>query len=189
MLSKIAKFSLTNAQRTSQVMAVQPQRFYMKDLGMDSASLMQMETDKQSAGEVSMWKEQVEHTKNALVLKTNDEIEKYVLSIVREYFRTTKKASVTLDCNLSDHGLDSLDAIELVIRIEDELGYIIDGENLEKFKKPKHFFNFIKHMEAYKEEFNQLPQDNTKATFDFYEAFPGFPKMKWSLSFVFPSYI
>lgn len=79
---------------------------------------------------MNLWKEQVEQTKNALVLKTNDEIEKYVLSIVRDYFRTTQKASVTLDSNFKDHGLDSLDAIELVIRIEDELGYIIDGENL-----------------------------------------------------------
>ena len=126
---------------------------------------------------MNLWKEQVEQTKNALVLKTNDEIEKYVLSIVRDYFRTTQKASVTLDSNFKDHGLDSLDAIELVIRIEDELGYIIDGENLQKFKKPKHFFNFIKQMEAYKTEFKQLPQVNTKAHFDFYEAFPGFPKM------------
>lgn len=82
-----------------------------------------------------------------------------------------------MDSNFKDHGLDSLDAIELVIRIEDELGYVIDGENLQKFKKPRHFFNFIKQMEAYKTEFNQLPLDNTKAQFNFAEAFPGIPGM------------
>ena len=176
MLSKIAKVSY-NVQRSSQFMAVQPQRYFLKDLGLDSAAIATRDAAGSKAGEVNLWKEQVEHTKNALVLKTNDEIEKYVLSIVRDYFRTTQKASVTLDSNFKDHGLDSLDAIELVIRIEDELGYIIDGENLQKFKKPKHFFNFIKQMEAYKTEFKQLPQANTKAHFDFYEAFPGFPKM------------
>jgi acyl carrier protein len=78
------------------------------------------------------------------VLSSQDEIEKYVLSIVRDYFRTTKKASVTLDSAFTSHGLDSLDAIEFVIKIEDELGYMIDAENLEKFKKPRHFVNFIK---------------------------------------------
>ena len=50
-----------------------------------------------------------------------------------------------------------MDAIEFVIRIEDELGYVIDAENLEKFKKPRHFVNFIKQLEAYKTEFNKLP--------------------------------
>ena len=113
------------------------------------------------------------------MLKTNDEIEDYVLSITKDYFRTTKKASLTLDSLFTEHGLDSLDCIELVIRVEDELGYMIDAENLEKFKKPRHFLNFIKHMEAYKEEFNKLPTDNTKAKFDFDSAFamPGMPKM------------
>lgn len=146
-------------------------------MGLDSTALVQRETDKVKAGEVNLWKEQVEHTKNALVLKSNDEIEKYVISVVKDYFRTTQKAGVTLDSNFKDHGLDSLDAIELVIRIEDELGYIIDGENLGKFKKPRHFFNFIKQVEAYKTEFNHLPHDNTKVHFSFAEAFPGLPKM------------
>ena len=111
------------------------------------------------------------------MLKTNDEIDEYVLSITKDYFRTTKKASVTLDSTFADHGLDSLDTIELIIRIEDELGYLIDAENLEKFKKPRHFVNFIKQMEAYKEEFNKLPHENTKYEFSFKKAFPGLPSM------------
>ena len=98
-----------------------------------------------------------------------------MLSIIRDYFRTTMKAHLKLDANLADHGLDSLDVIELVIRIEDELGYVIDGENLAKFTKPKHFVNFIKQVEAYKTEFNRLPHDNTKVQFNFKEAFPGIP--------------
>ena len=94
---------------------------------------------------------------------------------MKDYFRTTMKASVKLDSHFKDHGLDSLDTIELVIRIEDELGYMIDAENLQKFKKPRHFVNFIKHMEAYKAEFNRLPQDGTKVEFDLKAAFPGIP--------------
>ena len=97
--------------------------------------------------QVALWKESVGKD-NALATKDNEEIEKYVLSMVKSYFRTTKKASLTLDSTFADHGLDSLDAIELVIQIEDELGYMIDAENLELFKKPRHFVNFIKHMEA-----------------------------------------
>lgn len=41
---------------------------------------------------------------------------------------------MNLDSKFSDHGLDSLNAIEFEIRIEDELGYVIDAENLEKFR-------------------------------------------------------
>ena len=163
------------AQRSVCVMAVQPRRFYLHELGLDANQLVQREADKAKTGEVDLWKQQVADTKNALVLKNDDEIQKYVLSIVKDYFRTTQKANLTLDSKLKDHGLDSLDAIELVIRIEDELGYVIDGENLQKFKKPRHFVNFIKHMEAYKTEFSKLPLDNTKAEFNFKEAFPGIP--------------
>lgn len=161
----------------SRAMMLTSQRGYLADLGLDSNSLAVRHEAGQHAGQVSLWKEQVESTKNALVLSSQDEIEQYVLSIVKDYFRTTKKASVSLDSAFADHGLDSLDAIEFVIRIEDELGYLIDAENLEKFKKPRHFVNFIKHVEAYKEEFNRLPHEDTKYKFDSQEAFPGLPKL------------
>ena len=133
------------------------QRAYSDKLGFDSQSLAAIEAEGKEQDNVELWREQVSKNESGLVLKTDDEIEGYVLSIVKEYFRTTKKASLTLDSSFADHGLDSLDAIELVIRVEDELGYMIDAENLELFKKPRHFVNFIKQMEAYKEEFNKLP--------------------------------
>ena len=106
-----------------------------------------------------------------------DEIEQYVLSVVRDYFRTTRKASLNLDSQFKDHGLDSLDAIEFVIKIEDELGYMIEAENLELFKKPRHFVNYIKQLEAYKTEFNKLPHEDNKYNWSFSEAFPGLPKI------------
>ena len=164
--------------RMPAMMACQaPRMTYMKQLGLDEDAVVaraQAGSDKK-AGEVDLWKAQADATKNALVLKSDDEIEQYVVSITKDYFRTTKKASVGLDSMFTDHGLDSLDVIELVIRVEDELGYMIDAENLEKFKKPRHFVNFIKQMEGYKEEFNKLPQQDTKWKFSFSEAFPGIP--------------
>ena len=66
-------------------------------------------------GEVALWKDIAKNQENALVLKDRDQIEKYVISIVKNYFRSTKKAKITLDSNLREHGLDSLDLIELVI--------------------------------------------------------------------------
>ena len=152
-------------------------RGYLTELGLDSTQLATRDESKKSHA-VDLWKSQVDATKNALVLKTSDEIEGYVLSVVKDYFRTTKKASLTLDSKFADHGLDSLDAIEFVIRIEDELGYVIDAENLEKFKKPRHFVNFIKHLEAYKTEFNKLPHEGNKYHFNFAEAFPGLPTLR-----------
>ena len=136
-----------------------PRMTYMKQLGMDEDAVVaraQAGGDKKD-GQVDLWKAQAEATKNALVLKTDDEIEQYVVSITKDYFRTTRKATVGLDSQFTDHGLDSLDVVELIIRVEDELGYMIDAENLETFKKPRHFVNFIKQMEGYKEEFNKLP--------------------------------
>ena len=67
-----------------------------------------------AADQVALWKDLADK-KNALSLKTSDEIEEYVISIVKSYFRTTKKASVSLESSFADHGLDSLDVIELVI--------------------------------------------------------------------------
>ena len=168
----LAKFS--SAMRRG--MIAQSKRAYTEQLGLTSTAIAERTAEGNHAGTVDLWRAEVEATKNCLILKSSDEIETYVLSIVRDYFRTTKKASVTLDSTFADHGLDSLDAIELVIKVEDELGYVIDAENLEKFKKPRHFVNFIKHMEAYKEEHKKLPHEDTKWKFSMEEAFPGMPK-------------
>ena len=101
----------------------------MKELGLESSSI-ELATGGDKGGQVSLWKDMSKSQEHALVVKEKDEIEKYVLNVVKNYFRTTKKAKVTLESKFEDHGLDSLDAIEMVIQIEDELGYVIDAENL-----------------------------------------------------------
>ena len=177
MMQRVGFSLMRNGAMNRQAFICAANRTYLQDLGLDSAGLAKREEEGAKTNQVELWKAQVDATKNSLVLKTNDEIEQYVLSITKDYFRTTKKASVSLDSNFRDHGLDSLDTIELIIRVEDELGYLIDAENLEKFKKPRHFVNFIKQMEAYKEEFNKLPHEGTKYEFSFKKAFPGLPSM------------
>ena len=152
-----------------------PQRMFLDRLGLENTSDVAV-TGK--GGEVALWQERSKAEEHALVLKDNDQITKYVLSIVKNYFRTTKKAKVALDSEFKDHGLDSLDVIELVIQIEDELGYVIDAENLNKFTKPKHFVNFITQMEAYKAEFNRLPTEGIHADLSLRAAFPGLPGEK-----------
>ena len=91
-----------------------PMRNFQGHLGLDSTvDLVPQVVGKDD--QVALWKDIKAKQENALVLKSNDEIEQYVLSVVKGYFRTTKKASVGLDSHLTDHGLDSLDVIELVI--------------------------------------------------------------------------
>ena len=127
---------------------------------MDSGA--SQKSSKGSETSIQPWVEMENHimrTRNELVLSDHDRIEKYVLSVVRGYFRTTYKDGISLNSNLKDHGLDSLDSIELGMILEDELGYIIEAEVLPKFSKPKHFVNYIKQMEAYKAEFHMLPQE------------------------------
>jgi hypothetical protein len=91
------------------------QRTYIKQLGLDASALAEWTPEELKKGEVSLWQEQSKREETALVLKSKDEIERYVLSIVRNYFRTTKKAKVALESSFEEHGLDSLDVIELVI--------------------------------------------------------------------------
>ena len=148
-------------------------RNFQGNLNLDSTANLVPQQYK-AADQVALWKDQADK-KNSLSLKTNDEIEEYVLSIVKNYFRTTKKASVSLDSAFTDHGLDSLDVIELVIQVEDELGYLIDAEKLELFSKPKHFVNFIVQMEAYKAEHNRLPHEGVHAESLLKSLFPGIP--------------
>lgn len=154
------------------------QRGFLDRLGLEGQQHTSDIALEGKTGEVSLWQDKAKQQENALVLKDNDQIEKYVISIVKNYFRTTKKAKVGLESSFKDHGLDSLDVIELIIQIEDELGYVIDAENLNKFKKPKHFVNFITQLEAYKNEFNRLPHESIHAEFSFRDAFPGLPGEK-----------
>merc|ERR1719443_1438226 len=161
-------------------MVAASQRCYLADLGLDSNSVALRGESKDKKAGLELWRPVAEAQKNALQLREDDEIEKYVLSLVRDYFRTTKKAALQADSSFADHGLDSLDAIEFCIQIEDELGYMIEAENLELFKKPKHFINFIKQQEAYKTRFDKpLPHEVPKAEWKFKEAFPGLPSMSF----------
>ena len=178
MLSKLVA-SVAFKQHASRVMyrapmmVSQPQRGFLDRLGLEGQSTEVALDGK--AGEVSLWQDKAKSQEHGLVLKDNDQIQKYVLSIVRNYFRTTRKAKVSLDSNFVDHGLDSLDVIELIIQVEDELGYVIDAENLNKFKSPKHFVNFITQLEAYKNEFHKLPHEDNHVEFSLHAAFPGLP--------------
>eukprot|EP00359_Climacostomum_virens_P002007 CAMPEP_0204899546 /NCGR_PEP_ID=MMETSP1397-20131031/1915_1 /ASSEMBLY_ACC=CAM_ASM_000891 /TAXON_ID=49980 /ORGANISM="Climacostomum Climacostomum virens, Strain Stock W-24" /LENGTH=125 /DNA_ID=CAMNT_0052067519 /DNA_START=49 /DNA_END=426 /DNA_ORIENTATION=- len=95
--------------------------------------------------------------RNFLVLKTQEEIEKYVLNLFKNYFRTINKGFLNLNSTLVDCGLDQLDAVELVVRIEDELGYVVPGEVLPCFGSVKNFVNYIKQTEDFKREFNKYP--------------------------------
>jgi hypothetical protein len=45
------------------------------------------------------------------------------VNLWRDYYRTTNKADVGAESMLEDHGLDSLDSIELSMKVEEDLGY------------------------------------------------------------------
>ena len=65
----------------------------------------------------------------------------------------------------------------MVIQIEDELGYLIDAEKLELFKRPRNFVNYISQMEAYRTEHNRLPHEGIYEDFEMSKHFPGLPSM------------
>lgn len=96
-------------------------------------------------------------TRNAIVLKKREQIEEYVFKMLADYFKTTNKSGLSLESNLADHGIDSLDTIELAMQLEEDLGYRIATENLPIFHKVKHFVNFIQQVEGFKETYNKDP--------------------------------
>lgn len=96
-------------------------------------------------------------TRTALTLKKEEDIESYVINLIKNYFRTTNKAAIVLESKLEDHGLDSLDSIELSMQIEEDLGYVISAETLPVLNKVKHYVNYIRHVEKFKQEFKKAP--------------------------------
>jgi acyl carrier protein len=119
--------------------------------------------------------------KGELVLSDRSHIVEYAISLVQGYYRTTNKEGVTAESDLADHGLDSLDAVELCIKLEDELGYIIEAETMTKIKKVRHIIHFIEHLEAYKQEFKTLPQEKAHEFDNWDEWLPKGEKIKHKL--------
>ena len=151
-----------------------PKRGIIEHLGLESGEANDSAVAKKSVGasNVELWREAQDKQEKGLALQETEQIEHYVLNMVRQYFRTTRRAAVHLESNLKgEHGLDSLDLIELVMQVDDDLGYVIEAENLERFQKPKHFVNFIVQMESYKAEFNKLPHEGIHEEFDVAAAF------------------
>lgn len=67
------------------------------------------------------------------------------------------KTGVKRQSKLSDHGLDSLDSIEIAMQIEEDLGYLISAETLPQFHSVNNFVNYIEQVEAFKKENNKNP--------------------------------
>ncbi|CAD8104499.1 unnamed protein product [Paramecium primaurelia] len=111
----------------------------------------------QQAKPIQVYKDGQLITKNYVQLKKQQDIEGYVLTLVKNYYRTTNKSALTLDSELEQHGLDSLDSIELSMQIEEDLGYVISAETLPVLNKVRHYVNYIKQVEQYKVENNSAP--------------------------------
>jgi acyl carrier protein len=96
-------------------------------------------------------------TRSALTLKKQEDVEAYVVKLVSGYFRTLHKEGVSAKSNLDQHGLDSLDAIEICMMIEEDLGYKIAAETLPAFTEVQHFVNYINTVEEYKATHHEIP--------------------------------
>ena len=114
-------------------------------------------TDKKRDDTITFYQNGQLVTRNAIVLQKREQIEEYVFKMLGDYFKTTNKANLNLESNLKDHGIDSLDVIELAMQLEEDLGYRIATENLPIFHKVKHFVNFIHQTENFKENNSRNP--------------------------------
>jgi hypothetical protein len=71
----------------------------------------------QQAQQIQQYREGHLVVRNFLQLKKKDDITNYVVGIVKNYYRTTNKSNIQLESDLTDHGLDSLDCIELSMQV------------------------------------------------------------------------
>ena len=67
--------------------------------------------------DIQFYREGQLQTRSSLILKKEQDIDEYAVNVVRNYFRCLNKANVTQDSNLIDHGLDSLDSIEISMQV------------------------------------------------------------------------
>lgn len=125
---------------------------------------VQKSTAKPSSSGLTYYKDGQLVNRTSLTLKKQEDIESYVIKTVQNYFRTTYKQGNTLSdsgvnksSTLAEHGLDSLDAIEISMQIEEDLGYTISAETLPSFTKVKHYITYIEQVEAFKRENSKSP--------------------------------
>lgn len=125
---------------------------------------VQKSAAKPSSSGLTYYKDGQLVNRTSLTLKKQEDIESYVIKTVQNYFRTTYKqgntvadSGVNKSSTLAEHGLDSLDAIEISMQIEEDLGYTISAETLPSFTKVKHYITYIEQVEAFKRENNKSP--------------------------------
>lgn len=84
-------------------------------------------------------------------------IREYVFKVIKNYFWTTYHEGIQEESELSNHGLDMYDLVEIAMQIEEDLGYFVPAENLAIFSKPKHFINYINQIEGFKKDWLRAP--------------------------------
>lgn len=77
-----------------------------------------------TGGSVATYKDGQLVNRTSITLKKQEDIEAYVVKTVQSYFRTTYKSGIFVNNKgvnkesiLADHGLDSLDSIEISMQI------------------------------------------------------------------------
>ncbi len=129
----------------------------IRKINFSQSDLTKQTQQKSSNDSVTTFRNGELEQRTSLVLRNKENIQDYVMKLIKEHYRTTYTNGLTLDSSLSDHGLDSLDAIEFAMNIEEDLGYIVPAENLAIFTKVKHYVNFIEQIEFFKQRYNKNP--------------------------------
>jgi acyl carrier protein len=76
-------------------------------------------------------------------MKTKDEIYHTVVTILSEEFEMDKNV-ITMDVNLyQELGLDSIDAVDLILRLQDLCGKQINPETFKRVRTVEHVVNAI----------------------------------------------
>lgn len=90
------------------------------------------------------------HRAPAKLFNSEEEIDQYVLQLFKSYFRTLNQSLLTIYSHYRELGLDDLDKLELVLRLENDLGGPVPQNDYDKLATLKSFSHYIMKTTNYK---------------------------------------
>lgn len=90
------------------------------------------------------------HRPVAKVFTSEEAVDLYVVELFKSYFRTINQTLLTIHSHYRELGLDEMDKLELVIRLENDLGQPVPQREYERLATLKTFTHYIMKTTNYK---------------------------------------
>ena len=90
------------------------------------------------------------HRSPSKLFSSEEEVDLYVIQLFKAYFRTLNQSLLTIHSHYRELGLDDLDKLELVLKLENELGTEVPQKDYDQLATLKSFTHYIMQTNNYK---------------------------------------